>query len=103
MCPDGIVCETLLLSFSVQIYFRAEDEKSSMIMPIGLFAAHASEWSVMIAATVIGQCTIACFLNLNPEAIEISPTVVAREEKHIHIPASKDHESVLCHHWFWTI
>ena len=81
-----------------QIYFRADDVKSCMNMPINFFANQAHEWHIVVASVTLGRCL---FSRLRPtEVIEISSTLPFVPQQTIHIHPRVDFDTISRSHWF---
>ena len=85
----------------MQMYFRAEDMQSSMTMPIGLLAAKAHEWEIVLASTVLGRCTLSH--HRTTEVIEISPTIPFEAEQHVVIRPAPQFDCIVQSQWFCTL
>lgn len=81
-----------------QIYFRADDAKFSMTMPIGLLVEQAHDWHIVLASVCLGQCQ---FSRICPtEIIEISPTLPFAPQQTIHINPRLDFDIISQIRWF---
>ena len=82
-----------------QIYFRADDTRASMTLPVGLLASRSKEWDIVLAAKVVGKCTFETEPEI--EIISISPTAPCRVlEPDIHITETTQFEDIIQSNWF---